>query len=425
MSPTRKFVAAAAGLLMAAGLAACSSSSKNTATSPTSASQSAGGTSASSGSTGSQAPGAPIKVGLVCGCSGVYGTAELPNAEVYRAWVNSVNASGGINGHPIDLTTKDDGGVPGTSISDVQGLISSHVDAIVVDSIESPAWQNEVAAAKIPVVGFLDSDTTFYTNPDFYPVGETNDSQLYAIVATAKTAGAKDLGVIYCAESPVCATLLPAMKSIGNELGLPVTYNASIAATAPNYTAQCVAAQQKHVTALAVFDVSQPIIRLGTDCNQQGYDPIYVTESSGFGLIQATAPGLKNSLWTEYDVQPYWANTAEVQTMNATVDKYYPGLRKNLNGWTESVAQPWAGGLLLEDGIKAGDLTPSQTPSPAEIIQGLNSLHGDTLGGWSPALTFTAGQTHHVNCWFTAHIVNGTPMFANNGQVSCEKASSG
>ena len=89
-------------------------------------------------------------------------------------------------------------------------------------------------------------------------------------MATAKTAGAKDLGVIYCAESPVCATLLPAMKSIGNELGLPVTYNASIAATAPNYTAQCVAAQQKHVTALAVFDVSQPIIRLGTDATSRG-----------------------------------------------------------------------------------------------------------------------------------------------------------
>jgi branched-chain amino acid transport system substrate-binding protein len=47
--------------------------------------------------------------------------------------------------------------------------------------------------------------------------------------------------------------------------------------------------------------------------------------------------------------------------------------------------------------VKAGGLTPSTTPSPGEIVTGLQSLKGDTLDGWSPPLTFAAGQPHKTD----------------------------
>jgi ABC-type branched-subunit amino acid transport system substrate-binding protein len=46
------------------------------------------------------------------------GAILLPEAEVYKAWVNTVNASGGINGHQIHLITEDDASNPGTSASE-------------------------------------------------------------------------------------------------------------------------------------------------------------------------------------------------------------------------------------------------------------------------------------------------------------------
>ena len=110
--------------------------------------------------------------------------------------------------------------------------------------------------------------------------------------------------------------------------------------------------------------------------------------------------------------------------MNTTVDKYYPGLRKNVDVFSEYSAMGWISGLLLNDAVKAGGLTPSETPTSAEITKGLESLKGDTLDGWSPPLTFAAGQDHHVDCWFTEQIKNGVPSLANGGQTTCENGSS-
>ncbi|HEY3882781.1 MAG TPA: hypothetical protein VGM12_29695 [Trebonia sp.] len=43
----------------------------------------------------------------------------------------------------------------------------------------------------------------------------------------------------------------------------------------------------------------------------------------------------------------------------------------------------------------------------------------DRLGGWSPPITFTAGQAHKVDCWFTADVHGGTPQVADGGKYSC------
>jgi branched-chain amino acid transport system substrate-binding protein len=433
MVKSRRFLVGTCALLTVAAVGGCSSSSKGTSSSPTSSSPTSSSQSSSSPSSSSQsstgsaaAPptGAPIKVGLICECSGVYASSSIAQVDVYKAWVNTVNASGGINGHPVDLKVMDDGGVTGTAVSDAQSLISDHVAAIADISVEDSAWASTVQAANIPVVGVQLPSVPFYTNPDFYPNGQTNNSAAYAVVATAKAAGATNLGVIYCAEAPTCSALVSLVKTAGQQLGVPVTYSASIAGTAPNYTAQCVAAQQAHVTALAVFDVAIPNIRLGTDCNRQGYDPIYLTEGYGYSTNQGQAPGLGKNMWSEYSLLPYWDNAPEVQTMNTAVDKYYPGLRNNVNYWQEGAASAWAAGILLDDAVKAGGLNATAAPSASEIVTGLDSLHGDTLDGWSPPLTFTAGQPHPVECWFTAHIQNAVPSLTNNGKLSCQNGSS-
>ena len=45
---------------------------------------------------------------------------------------------------------------------------------------------------------------------------------------------------------------MPLIKTAGQSVGVPVVYSASIAATAPNYTAQCVAAKQAGVSAIFI-----------------------------------------------------------------------------------------------------------------------------------------------------------------------------
>ena len=79
---------------------------------------------------------------------------------------------------------------------------------------------------------------------------------------------------------------------------------------------------------------------------------------------------------------------------------------------------------MLADAIKAGGLEANATPSSAEVVKGLESLKGDTLDGLSPPLTFTPGQPHPVDCWFTARLRNGVESLGNNGKLTCGTSSS-
>jgi branched-chain amino acid transport system substrate-binding protein len=340
------------------------------------------------------------------------------------AWSKTINAAGGINGHPVQLITKDDAGNPGTALTDAKAIISDHVVAIVDDSQLDAVWASAVQATNIPVVGGFTSNSPFGTNPDFYPQAQTNDSAIDAVISTAKAAGATNLANVYCAESPICAQSVPAFKTTGSQLGVPVTYNAEVSATAPNYTAQCVAAQQQHVTSVFIGDASTVITRIAADCSRQGYNPIFVVEGAGFGLVEAPAAGLKNGLWVEFPAIPFFdSSNAGVQASNTAMDKYFPGVRENANLYNEDSFMGWIAGVLLEHAVKAGGLTAGGAPSAAEIVSGLGTLKGDTLGGLTSPLSFTASKANNVSCWFTGRVENSTPALVGSGQPTCQKAS--
>jgi branched-chain amino acid transport system substrate-binding protein len=413
-------------LAVVAGLAACSSSSKHTAGSaPTTGSAgSSASTAPSSSASSAAATGGPIKVGLICDCSGPFGATIAAAGDVGRAWAKSVNAAGGIDGHTVDLTVLDDTSNPGTSATEATTLINDHVAVILDDSNFDAAWASSVSAAGIPVVGGNFSAEPYLTNPDFYPSGQTNDSITYANVSVAKMAGATNIGDLYCAEAPQCQQSVALITAAGKQLGVPSVYSGSIAATAPNYTAQCVAAQQAHVTALFIGHSSGVIARVGHDCTQQNYTPTYITEGTGYQALLNSAPGLKDHLWSDYPDLPFWDNAPEVQAMKTAVDQAYPGLTENANEFSEYAVQTWTAGILIEHAVKASGAASGATVAAADVTKGLNSIKNDNLDGWSPPLTFTAGQPHKVDCWFVARLQNGTPSLVNGGQLSCQNGAS-
>jgi branched-chain amino acid transport system substrate-binding protein len=361
----------------------------------------------------------------MCSCSSAFaGADEQATEDVYKAWVNTVNESGGISGHHVQLITKDDGGNPGTAATEAQALVSEHVVAVVDESLVDPVWASIIQKANIPDVGGNINQPEFGVNPDFYDAGQSQDSENVSYIDTLKAAGVTNFGVIYCVESPACAQSAGELKTLSAKSGPPLVYEASISATAPNYTAQCVAAQQKHVDSLIVEEINTLQAVVAQDCARQGYKPTYIGGGSGFGPVTAQSPALSANTWFESNNIPYFVNTPAVQTMNAALDKYYPGLRTNAKLWEGTDLGDWASGVLLADAIRAGGLGPSDTPSASEVLKGLNSLKGDTLDGLSPPLTFHVGQVNSVDCWFTFRSVNGKQVLENNGKVTCGTASS-
>ncbi len=410
-------VAAAAAVL---AVSACSSSSKSstatTAATPTSASGSQT-TSASSTPTGT-----PIKVGVVCSCTGPLASTGVDTVPVLKAWASSVNDAGGINGHPIDLVVKDDASTPGTSQAAADSLIQSdHVIAIVDDTNDDETWAAQVKSAGVPVVGLNSSETPFFTSSDFYPEAQTEDSLFASILDSAKSAGATNLGLLYCAEAVQCQEGIAPLKQAGQKLGLPVTFSAEVAATAPNYTAQCLAAQQAHVTALFIADIGAVAQKVAQDCLTQGYHPIYVLDGQTISQSYASSPGLKDNLVGPTPNVPFFANTPAVQEMNAAIDKYQPGLRQDAVKYNEYAMGAWVSGKLFEKGAQLGGLGANgSTPSSAQLVNGLNMINNETLGGLAPPLTFTAGQPHPVDCWFNFAIKNGSYQLPNGTSTTCQ-----
>jgi branched-chain amino acid transport system substrate-binding protein len=356
---------------------------------------------------------------VICSCSGPFGADQTPAWDVLQAWQKSVNASGGLSGHQVQFTYMNNGSNPGTAVTDAQTMISDKVDAIIDLDILDAVWQKPVSAAKIPVIGGNFSSAMYYQDPGWYPSGQTNDSITYSVVATAKKAGATSLGQLYCAEAVQCQESVPLIKADGQTLGVPDVYNASIAATAPNYTAQCVAAKQAGVKALFIGDSLSVIARVAEDCSKQNYDPVYVTEGTGFTDQALTTPGLSSKLWSSYPVLPFFSSAPAVTAMNTVLDKYFPGIRQNSATWSEFAVQAWTAGLLLAQAVKNAGVSASGTVSSAVITNGLNMVSNETLGGFSPGLNFTAGKPHPVDCWYTGRVQGGKATQV--GGLSCKK----
>ncbi len=389
----------AVGLLVAL-VAGCGSSSK-TSTSGTTA-----GSAATSG--GATAPkGSPIKIGFVCTCTGPFASSTANVETPYKAWASSVNASGGINGHPVVVDYKDDAGNPGTSLSEVQSFVSSdHVIAVVDASNDDAAWASYVSQQNIPVVGTTTSTQPMFTNPDFYPEGQTEDSLFPALIGGAKKLGATNTGLIYCAEAVQCQQGVAPFKQTAAAENVPLVYNASISATAPNYTAQCLAAKQNGVKALFVGDAITVVEKVFSDCDAQGFDPISLQDGENLAPAFLNATTIKSNSIVEVPNLPYFATTPAVAAMNSALDKYFPGFRaKEL---AELPMESWVSGQMLEAAAKAGNVGANgSTPTAAQLTAGLNSFNGETLGGLAPPLTFAAGKPHTVDCWYLVTIKGG------------------
>jgi branched-chain amino acid transport system substrate-binding protein len=402
------------------GLAVLSAALIITACASSGGSSSSGGSLA--GSSSGASAGSEIEIGVLCTCSGALAAQSHAAPDIYRAWADSVNATGGINGHKLNVIVDDDGGVAATSLEDAKKLVnSSHVIALVDISDLDETWASFAKSAGVPVIGLNTSTAPMYSNSAFYPQAQTADALSPSLIAAAKTAGATNFGQLYCAEAVECQQGVAPLKQAGQKMGLPVAYVAEISATAPNYTAQCVAAQQAHITALWVADATVVVTRVAHDCSQQGYHPIYVVDGDVLSQSFATTPGLKDDLVGPSPNIPFYADTPAVTAMNAAIDKYYPGLRQNADDFNQYSMGAWPSGLLFAAAAKAGGLGANgSTPTSAQLITGLDSIKGNNLDGFAPSLSFSAGQPHPVDCWFTFALKNGKYSLPNGTSVTCE-----
>jgi branched-chain amino acid transport system substrate-binding protein len=354
------------------------------------------------------ASGAPIKIGEVCSCTGPLASGVQDIPAVYKAWAESVNASGGVNGHKIDIIEKDDASNPTTSVSIVHTFVQTdHVMAILDMTSNDAAWAAYVAQAKVPVVGVNSSTEPFYSNPDFYPEGQTEDSLFYGITDAVKQAGGTKFALFYCAEAVQCQQGIAPLEAQAKTVGEDVVATLEVSASAPNYTAQCLAAKDAGATVIFTADAQQVDEKIIQDCYTQGYKPKVVIDGEILLPSFTATSGINQATYFTVPNFPYFVNTPAIKSMNKALKKYAPGIQKDVN-YGEFPVEAWISGKMFQAAAQAGGLGANgRAPTSADLIKGLNSLHGVTLGGLAPPLTFTAGKPHPVDCWYYALLKNG------------------
>jgi len=366
------------------------------------------------GTAGASAANAPIKIGEICACTGPLASGVQDIPVVYKAWVASVNAAGGINGHKIDLIFEDDASDPATSVSEVHTLIQiDHVVAIADETDNDLAWASYAQAQNVPVIGVTTSTQPFYTNADFYPEGQTEDSLFFGITDAVRQAGGTKFALFYCAEAVQCQEGIAPLVAQAKTVGEDVVATLEVSASAPNYTAQCLAAKDAGATVIFTADAQTVDEKIIQDCYTQGYKPKVVIDGEVLLPSFTTTAGINQATYFTVPNFPYFVGTPAIKAMNKTLNKYAPGVLKDVN-YGELPVEAWISGKMFQAAAQLGHLGANgKAPTSAELTKGLDSLHGTTLDGLAPPLNFTAGKPHPVDCWYYALLKNGkysTPL---------------
>lgn len=389
-------------------LAGCSSSSSSSTTTSTTS---------STGSTGSTTANAST---LVIGNVGTY---SGPDSSTYGggkpsiiAWEDYVNANGGIDGHPVKVITMDDAGSGPTSLSDVKQLVTQdHIIAMVgAQSDTDASWDTYLQQQGIPNIGGFDSVTNI-ANSDYFAVGTTQQyTASFPLEGAIGLGAGKNAALFYCAEAPACAQAVPLFQKGLPTLGMKLVYNTAISATAPSYTAPCLAAKQSGAGTVIVA-LSESVFQLvAADCLAQGYNPIY--NANGTTITTEILKSKARINMVQQDTPFTYDGSPAAQTFYGTLNKYAPGL---INGplWGETDIETWLGGELFADAVKAANIGSS--PTAAEVLAGLYKLNADTLGGLAPPLTFHTGKPSNVPCFFLQDVDNGKFVYPFGTAAIC------
>jgi len=298
----------------------------------------------------------------------------------------------------VKVVSLDDADDPARSLADAQQLINQRVLAIVDNTSLDSSWASMVAAAGVPVICGTEDANGFVcqSNPDFFPAGGTVLAELFGDFQAAKVAGAKNVGVVYCTESVACMQALPVIKGNTDKLGLQYAPPQAASSSAVDYTAQCVAFHQENVD--AVFPAGPPSTQLADDCARQGFKPIYIEASGTWRNNFLQDANLNRATGTVADLPWSVTNTPAARTFHAALGKEVSTANSPYN-----LITVWAAGLLFQ----AAAAHVGNSATSADIITGLYSLHDETLGGFSPPLTFVRGQSHVVPYYYFLRIKGG------------------
>ena len=370
-------------------------------------------------STAKTPTGEPIVLGTIGGYTGNQAASAGLVDDASKVWEKSVNARGGINGHPVKLIVKDDAADPAKALQAAKELVEQdHVMAIVgMHSLVSASWADYVKSKGVPVVGGVPVEAPFLGNADFFPTGTSAPVMILGQFQLMKQADLKRMGVLYCAESPVCATLGGLSAATSTLVpGTSVGTQRKVAATQPDYSAECLALKKDKVDSLFIGSGAPVVVRVTEACAKLGYKPTTVNQTTTSSTQWLKSAAMEGALLTAPNANYTDESNSGVKEFLDAVEAYAPDMKKS-DQYSQNVLWPWIAGKLFEKIATAAGIGPKSTP--ADVLTALYTVKDETLGGLTPPLTFVKDKPTFVSCWFTQKVDGGKFVTQNSGETTC------
>ena len=377
---------------------------------------------------------------LIVGTFDISGPSPAPeeNPDSVQAWVDFINAKGGLNGHPVEFEWVDVKGDAAAAQTATQDLLAKDPILFLLDASSTEAAQAELlGAAQVPVMGagynpaiwggFIAAFNLACSNdegsplpcgiPNAFPVtttfGAVVDEQLYG----AQAAGATKVTSAVCAEVEACSAAIPVFEATATALGLEVSPSVKVSSAGGDYSAECIGFIQEGVDFVQLSGSSLMGDGIINSCLDQGYEGIFgASAGSVHGeLIQRDDITLAGGL----HAFPWWVDDPAVQEYRDAMAA--GGLSDE--GWQDPTSTALWSALQL---FAKAQANLSDDPTGAEAIENMYTIQDETLGGLIAPVTYTADNPDWSRHCFWPYILQDGEMTAPLGGLTyqCNPAES-
>jgi ABC-type branched-subunit amino acid transport system substrate-binding protein len=307
--------------------------------------------------------------------------ASLPQFfDVAKAYAEAVNAQGGINGHPVRITTCDNQASPNPTVTCARQAVTDKAVAVVGFAIVSPAFLKVLSDAKIPWVPGVARSPLEFSDPDSFPVTIGSSSTKIGAIALAAKTGCKTASLITNSNFVTQAEQVRDLAKAQDITIKIVTYPSNATDAAP-YAAQLAGSD-----CLLVGDTSdQFTAQLGVAPGQSG---VKFRQIIGQGTLTTELVSKNPSAWEGALIcglvpdqsTPSWAKFADAVKRYVTTDQAKHPAQQAQPTW---VAMSVIGNTLRDMVSQHKELTP------AGLQAALNATTSANSDGTGPTLNFT------------------------------------
>lgn len=375
-------------------------------------------TNATSGTTGATTPssasapapsGSPIKVAVITEETGLLSPSYSAVKPVAEAWANSVNKSGGIAGHPVQIEmtdTKGDGATATAAVTQIVGDQSIQF-AIFGDGNTEAIVPAALSKGRVPFEGVQGQLPTVYgVLPNAWEPGVWIPAVQAAGAISDKMVGTKVTAVALCAETPACKGAAPSIEAALQKQGIKWGGDYILSASAPSYASTCLDIISKGVDSMLPALADQAAARLIQQCSQQGYKGGWEVSTEGVDktILSAVPNGV--TVHGPLTAFPWWVNAAPVNQYRSVMSA--AGVPSDVYG-TDTATATWTDLELFQKAMSDQASTLTGTVTRQEVISAFGQVKNETLGGLLPQpLTLTANKPMpQINCFFVYKYENG------------------